>query len=68
MGPLKGFKIIEIAGIGPGQLAGMLLADMGASLVRIDRVSPMPFLRGFAPESWSGWVWVRKNVWLEIRN
>lgn len=37
MGPLKGFKIIEIAGIGPGQLAGMLLADMGASVVRIDR-------------------------------
>jgi len=37
MGPLKGFKIIEIAGIGPGQLAGMLLADMGASLIRIDR-------------------------------
>ena len=37
MGPLKGFKIIEIAGIGPGQFAGMLLADMGASLVRIDR-------------------------------
>ena len=37
MGPLKGFKIIEIAGIGPGQLAGMLLADMGASLVRIER-------------------------------
>lgn len=36
MGPLKGFKIIEIAGIGPGQLAGMLLADMGASVVRID--------------------------------
>lgn len=35
MGPLKGFKIIEIAGIGPGQLAGMLLADMGASLVRV---------------------------------
>ena len=37
MGPLEGFKIIEIAGIGPGQFAGMLLADMGASLVRIDR-------------------------------
>jgi len=37
MGPLKGFKIIEIAGIGPGQLAGMWLADMGASLVRIER-------------------------------
>ena len=37
MGPLKGFKIIEIAGIGPGQLCGMLLADMGASLIRISR-------------------------------
>ena len=37
MGPLKGIKIIEMAGIGPGQLAGMLLADMGATLVRIDR-------------------------------
>ena len=37
MGPLKGFRIIEIAGIGPGQLAGMLLADMGASVVRIDK-------------------------------
>ncbi len=37
MGPLKGFKIIEIAGIGPGQMAGMLLADMGASVIRIDR-------------------------------
>jgi alpha-methylacyl-CoA racemase len=37
MGPLEGFKIIEIAGIGPGQLAGMLLADMGASVVRIER-------------------------------
>jgi len=37
MGPLKDFKIIEIAGIGPGQFAGMLLADMGASVVRIER-------------------------------
>jgi alpha-methylacyl-CoA racemase len=37
VGPLKGFKIVEIAGIGPGQLCGMLLADMGAELIRIDR-------------------------------
>ena len=39
MGPLKGFKIVEIAGIGPGQFCGMLLADMGAQLIRIDRMS-----------------------------
>lgn len=37
MGPLHGFKIVEIAGIGPGQFCGMLLADMGAHLVRLER-------------------------------
>ncbi len=37
MGPLAGFRIIEIAGIGPGPFCGMLLADMGAELIRIDR-------------------------------
>jgi alpha-methylacyl-CoA racemase len=37
MGPLKGFRILEIAGIGPSQFCGMLLADMGASIIRIDR-------------------------------
>jgi alpha-methylacyl-CoA racemase len=37
MGPLEGIKIIEIAGIGPGPFAAMLLADMGAEIIRIDR-------------------------------
>lgn len=37
MGPLQGFKIVEIAGIGPGQYCGMLLADMGAQVIRVDR-------------------------------
>jgi alpha-methylacyl-CoA racemase len=36
MGPLHGFKIVEIAGIGPTQLCGMLLADMGATVIRIE--------------------------------
>jgi len=49
MGPLKGFKIIEIAGIGPGQFAGMLLADMGASVVRIER--PVQDERIFAAQA-----------------
>lgn len=39
MGPLTGFRMIEIAGIGPGQFCGMLLADMGAQLIRIDRTA-----------------------------
>jgi alpha-methylacyl-CoA racemase len=37
MGPLTGHRVIEIAGIGPGQLCGMLLADMGADVLRIVR-------------------------------
>jgi alpha-methylacyl-CoA racemase len=37
VGPLEGVKIVELAGIGPGPFAGMLLSDMGADIVRIDR-------------------------------
>jgi alpha-methylacyl-CoA racemase len=37
MGPLAGVKIVEMAGVGPVPFAGMLLADMGADVVRIDR-------------------------------
>jgi alpha-methylacyl-CoA racemase len=36
-GPLVGLKIVEFAGIGPGPFCGMLLADLGADVVRIDR-------------------------------
>ncbi len=36
-GPLTGLKIIEIAGIGPGPFTAMMLADMGADVVRVDR-------------------------------
>ena len=37
MGPLKGLTVIEIAGIGPGPFAAMLLADMGADVIRVER-------------------------------
>jgi alpha-methylacyl-CoA racemase len=37
MGPLKGKRIIELAGIGPGPFACMMLADMGAEVITIDR-------------------------------
>jgi len=36
-GPLSGVKVLEFAGIGPGPFCGMLLADMGAEVIRIDR-------------------------------
>jgi alpha-methylacyl-CoA racemase len=39
MGPLSGVKIVEMGGIGPGPMCAMLLADMGAEIVRIDRLT-----------------------------
>ena len=39
MGPLTGTRIIELAGIGPGPFCGMLLADMGAEVIRVDRAT-----------------------------
>jgi alpha-methylacyl-CoA racemase len=43
MGPLTGLKIIELAGIGPAPFCGMMLADMGAEVIRVDRA------RGVSP-------------------
>ena len=37
MGPLQGLRIIEVAGIGPGPFAAMMLSDMGADVIRVDR-------------------------------
>jgi alpha-methylacyl-CoA racemase len=38
MGPLHGVRVIEIVGLGPGPFAAMMLADMGAEVLRIDRI------------------------------
>ena len=37
MGPLAGVRVVEVAGIGPGPFCAMLLADLGAEVVRVDR-------------------------------
>src|SRR5665647_1610954 len=39
MGPLSGVTVVEMAGIGPGPFAGMMLADLGATVTRVDRLS-----------------------------
>ena len=39
MGPLKGLQIIEMAGIGPAPFCGMVLSDLGANVIKVDRVS-----------------------------
>ena len=38
MGPLHGIRVIELAGIGPGPFCGMMLSDMGAEVIRVDRI------------------------------
>jgi alpha-methylacyl-CoA racemase len=50
-GPLKGLRVIEIAGIGPGPFAAMLLADLGAEVLRIERKEGVAIMRqmGFDP-------------------
>lgn len=47
-GPLSGLKVVELAGIGPGPYAAMLLADMGAEVVRVER--PGKGASGVPPE------------------
>lgn len=42
MGPLQGLKIIEMVGLGPGPFCGMLLADMGAEVICVERSAPSP--------------------------
>ena len=39
MGPLEGIRVVELQGIGPGPFCGMMLADMGAEIIRIDRAA-----------------------------
>jgi alpha-methylacyl-CoA racemase len=41
-GPLRGIRVVELAGIGPGPFCAMLLADLGADVVRVDRAAHVP--------------------------
>jgi alpha-methylacyl-CoA racemase len=66
-GPLSGYRVIEIAGIGPGPFAAMMLADMGAEVIRIDRAQAV---RGPAPETPHFDVLLRgrRNVALDLKH
>lgn len=41
--PLKGIKVLELAGLAPGPFCGAILADFGASVIRVDRVGCIYF-------------------------
>jgi alpha-methylacyl-CoA racemase len=51
MGPLDGIRIVEIAGIGPGPYGAMLLADLGAEVIRIDRSASVNSMGVADPDS-----------------
>jgi alpha-methylacyl-CoA racemase len=66
MGPLHGLRVVELAGIGPGPMCAMLLADLGADVVRVDRLEPsglgVPVARRFDVSGRN-----RRSVALDIR-
>ncbi len=67
MGPLSGVKIVELAGIGPGPFSGMLLSDMGADIVRVDRaqqVNPAAFDKPNLEPMYRG----RRSIGVDLKN
>lgn len=63
-GPLVGYRIIELAGIGPGPFAAMMLSDMGAEVLRIDRVESV----GEAPPLWDVNARGRRSVGIDLKH
>jgi len=67
MGPLAGVKIVELAGIGPGPFAGMMLSDMGADVIRVDRaqqVNPAMFDKTNLEPLYRG----RRSIGVDLKN
>jgi len=67
MGPLNGLKILEIAGIGPCPFAAMMLADMGAEVLRIDRPPQAEILQRI-PAGRDGLRRGRRSVIIDLKN
>ena len=66
-GPLAGYKIIEIAGIGPGPFAAMMLSDMGAEVVRVERVQAVRDVP-VSSAHWDVMLRGRKNIAIDLKH
>ncbi len=66
-GPLAGVRVIELAGIGPGPFAAMMLSDMGAEVIRVERAQAV---RGPAPDvpGWDVLQRGRRNLALDLKH
>ena len=67
MGPLKAIKVIELAGVGPGPMCAMLLADLGAEVLRIERLTPSD-LGVQRPRRFNLTLRGRKAIALDLKN
>ncbi|MGA9691227.1 MAG: CaiB/BaiF CoA-transferase family protein, partial [Pseudonocardiaceae bacterium] len=67
-GPLVGLRVVELAGIGPGPHAAMLLADLGADVVRIDRPSAGKQGLQLAPIANDQMLRGRRSVMLDLKD
>ncbi|HEY7106348.1 MAG TPA: CaiB/BaiF CoA-transferase family protein [Acidimicrobiia bacterium] len=64
-GPLSGFRVVELAGIGPGPFAAMMLSDMGAEVLRVDRPDAV---RGDDPPLWDVNARGRRSVGIDLKH
>ncbi|GAC1316983.1 MAG: CaiB/BaiF CoA-transferase family protein [Acidimicrobiales bacterium] len=66
-GPLAGLKVVELAGIGPGPFAAMVLADFGAEVIRVDRAASV---RGGDPDSPPPLLWDRgrRSIGVDLKH
>jgi alpha-methylacyl-CoA racemase len=67
MGPLTGTKIVELAGIGPGPFCAMLLADLGADVIRVDRTTD-PGLGIKKPVAFDLYNRSRRSIAVDLKN
>ena len=66
-GPLSGYKIVEIAGIGPGPFAAMMLSDMGAEVIRVERVQAVRDVPATSAH-WDVMLRGRKNIAIDLKH
>jgi alpha-methylacyl-CoA racemase len=64
-GPLSGYRIIEIAGIGPGPFAAMMLSDMGAEVIRVERTQAV---REGGSANWDVLQRNRRNIAIDLKS
>jgi alpha-methylacyl-CoA racemase len=64
-GPLAGCRVVELAGIGPGPFAAMMLSDMGAEVLRVDRAAAVA---GGAPPVWDVNARGRRSVGVDLKH